>query len=185
MTTLLTAKLYRHRNMLTLLEYYTYTRHTGLKRKCRVGDTRVTWTQRPHANFFVPQTFLVVLPFSWLKMWRPATKQITGTNEGKHIFMPEGLLFITPAVPLGQRRRFGPAPTEDSAPPQLAQPSPSAYPRPPQQDPDSPSRGRDQSPANGGAAGKLSELENDSRTLSPPLSVHWNLTAALETFYSS
>jgi len=35
------------------------------------------------------------------------------------------------SVPLGgNRRRFGPAPVEESAPPQLAQPSPSAYPRP-------------------------------------------------------
>ncbi len=34
-------------------------------------------------------------------------------------------------VPLGgNRRRFGPAPVEETAPPQLAQPSPSAYPRP-------------------------------------------------------
>ncbi|KIY51802.1 hypothetical protein FISHEDRAFT_36507 [Fistulina hepatica ATCC 64428] len=47
-------------------------------------------------------------------MWRPATRQITGTND----------------VPLGTRRRFGPAPAEEQAPPQLAQPSPSAYPRP-------------------------------------------------------
>lgn len=46
-------------------------------------------------------------------MWRPATREVTGTNE----------------VPLGTRRRFGPAPVEESAPPQLAQPSPSAYPR--------------------------------------------------------
>ncbi|THH19813.1 hypothetical protein EW146_g1415 [Bondarzewia mesenterica] len=51
-------------------------------------------------------------------MWRPATRQITGTND----------------VPLGNRRRFGPAPSEDIAPPQLAQPSPSAYPRPMQND---------------------------------------------------
>lgn len=36
-------------------------------------------------------------------------------------------------VPLGQRRRFGPAPVE-TAPPQLAQPSPSAFPRAPDQD---------------------------------------------------
>ncbi|ESK92332.1 splicing factor sf1 [Moniliophthora roreri MCA 2997] len=65
-------------------------------------------------------------------MWRPATRQITGTND----------------VPLGQRRRFGPAPTEDSAPPQLAQPSPSAYPR--QHDNESPGkRGREESPASG------------------------------------
>ncbi|KAK0235803.1 hypothetical protein EDD85DRAFT_838151 [Armillaria nabsnona] len=64
-------------------------------------------------------------------MWRPATRQITGTNE----------------VPLGQRRRFGPAPSEEAAPPQLAQPSPSAYPRP-HQDHDSPGkRGRDETPA--------------------------------------
>ncbi|KAH8100910.1 hypothetical protein BXZ70DRAFT_936468 [Cristinia sonorae] len=54
-------------------------------------------------------------------MWRPATREVTGTNE----------------TPLGNRRRFGPAPAEETAPPQLAQPSPSAYPRPP------PSNGRD------------------------------------------
>ncbi|KZT07716.1 uncharacterized protein LAESUDRAFT_103549 [Laetiporus sulphureus 93-53] len=47
-------------------------------------------------------------------MWRPATREVTGTND----------------TPLGNRRRFGPAPTEETAPPQLAQPSPSAYPRP-------------------------------------------------------
>jgi hypothetical protein len=47
------------------------------------------------------------------------------------------------------------------APPQLAQPSPSAYPRPQQQDPDSPARGRDDSPING--TGKLNELENNPR----------------------
>ncbi|OSD06402.1 hypothetical protein PYCCODRAFT_1404224 [Trametes coccinea BRFM310] len=47
-------------------------------------------------------------------MWRPATREVTGTND----------------IPLGNRRRFGPAPVEESAPPQLAQPSPSAYPRP-------------------------------------------------------
>ncbi|KAF7312120.1 Splicing factor SF1 [Mycena indigotica] len=63
-------------------------------------------------------------------MWRPATRQITGTND----------------VPLGNRRRFGPAPAEEAAPPQLAQPSPSAYPR---QQADSPGkRDRDESPAN-------------------------------------
>jgi hypothetical protein len=89
------------------------------------------------------------------------------------------------SVPLGQRRRFGPAPAEDIAPPQLAQPSPSAYPRPPQQDPDSPGRGRDDSPVNG-AAGKLNELENNSRLpFAISLSLHSNLTAALETLYSS
>ncbi|CAK5268623.1 unnamed protein product [Mycena citricolor] len=61
-------------------------------------------------------------------MWRPATRQITGTND----------------VPLGNRRRFGPAPSEESLPPQLAQPSPSAYPRPQE----SPKRGRDDTPSN-------------------------------------
>ncbi|KAJ7220071.1 hypothetical protein GGX14DRAFT_354724 [Mycena pura] len=67
-------------------------------------------------------------------MWRPATRQITGTNDG-----------VSP-IPLGQRRRFGPAPAEESLPPQLAQPSPSAYPRP---QPESPGkRGREESSAN-------------------------------------
>ncbi|TRM64844.1 splicing factor SF1 [Schizophyllum amplum] len=61
-------------------------------------------------------------------MWKPATRQVTGTND----------------VPLGARRRFGPAPAEESAPPQLAQPSPSAYPRPQSTD-DSPRRGRETS----------------------------------------
>ncbi|KAJ7091883.1 splicing factor SF1 [Mycena belliarum] len=62
-------------------------------------------------------------------MWRPATRQISGTNE----------------VPLGTRRRFGPAPTEEASHPQLAQPSPSAYPRP--QSDSLGKRGRDESPA--------------------------------------
>ncbi|TFK72965.1 splicing factor SF1 [Pluteus cervinus] len=67
-------------------------------------------------------------------MWKPATRQITGTND----------------VPLGQRRRFGPAPVEETAPPQLAQPSPSAYPRQHNQDHESPGkRSRDESPSNG------------------------------------
>ncbi|KAF8623712.1 hypothetical protein AX17_007409 [Amanita inopinata Kibby_2008] len=68
-------------------------------------------------------------------MWKPATRQITGTND----------------VPLGQRRRFGPAPAEETAPPQLAQPSPSAYPRPTaSNDHESPGkRGREESPSNG------------------------------------
>ncbi|KAJ3867396.1 MAG: hypothetical protein NXY57DRAFT_885544 [Lentinula lateritia] len=65
-------------------------------------------------------------------MWRPATRQITGTND----------------VPLGNRRRFGPAPTEDVAPPQLAQPSPSAYPKA-QENEGSGKRGREESPQNG------------------------------------
>ncbi|KAJ3512878.1 hypothetical protein NLJ89_g3259 [Agrocybe chaxingu] len=66
-------------------------------------------------------------------MWKPATRQITGTND----------------VPLGQRRRFGPAPAEDAPAPQLAQPSPSAYPRAQVQDDSPGKRGRDDSPATG------------------------------------
>ncbi len=45
-------------------------------------------------------------------------------------FLPHVTPFIFPLVPLGNRRRFGPAPVGETAPPQLAQPSPSAYPRP-------------------------------------------------------
>ncbi|KAF9532580.1 hypothetical protein CPB83DRAFT_628023 [Crepidotus variabilis] len=70
-------------------------------------------------------------------MWKPATRQLTGTND----------------VPLGNRRRFGPAPTEDTPAPQLAQPSPSAYPRPRDQD-DGQKRGRDDSPVNGDTKSK-------------------------------
>ncbi|KAI0050444.1 hypothetical protein FA95DRAFT_1555561 [Auriscalpium vulgare] len=62
-------------------------------------------------------------------MWKPATRTITGTND----------------VPLGNRRRFGPAPVEEVAPPQLAQPSPSAYPRPQHDD----RRVKEESPSNG------------------------------------
>ena len=43
-------------------------------------------------------------------------------------------MLIKSKVPLGNRRRFGPAPVEEQQPPQLAQPSPSAYPRPRFQD---------------------------------------------------
>ncbi|KAF8969258.1 splicing factor SF1 [Flammula alnicola] len=68
-------------------------------------------------------------------MWKPATRQITGTND----------------VPLGQRRRFGPAPADDAPAPQLAQPSPSAYPRSHNQDESPGKRGRDESPVNGDA----------------------------------
>ena len=59
------------------------------------------------------------------------------------------------AVPLGNRRRFGPAPVEDNVTPQLAQPSPSAYPRHHSQDRDSPAkRGRDETPSSGDPKGK-------------------------------
>jgi splicing factor 1 len=85
-------------------------------------------------------------------MWRPATRQITGTND----------------VPLGQRRRFGPAPAEETAPPQLAQPSPSAYPRSSNQDNESPGkRGREESPSNGDPKGKLAII--NTRSLWAPL----------------
>ena len=53
-------------------------------------------------------------------------------------------------VPLGNRRRFGPAPVEETAPPQLAQPSPSAYPRPR----DDGSRAKEESYSNTPAPGK-------------------------------
>lgn len=49
-------------------------------------------------------------------------------------------------VPLGNRRRFGPAPVESANPPQLAQPSPSAYPRPQLQRGSSEERSREQTP---------------------------------------
>ncbi|KAF8992292.1 hypothetical protein BDQ17DRAFT_1392872 [Cyathus striatus] len=66
-------------------------------------------------------------------MWKPATRQVTGTND----------------VPLGTRRRFGPAPAEETAPPQLAKPSPSVYPKQ-SADYESPGkRPRDESPPNG------------------------------------
>ncbi|KAI0701329.1 hypothetical protein BC835DRAFT_239719 [Cytidiella melzeri] len=68
-------------------------------------------------------------------MWRPATREVSGTNE----------------IPLGNRRRFGPAPVEEAQPPQLAQPSPSAYPRAPPSPQDSSHRGRDGSPASNSA----------------------------------
>ncbi|RXW24258.1 hypothetical protein EST38_g1593 [Candolleomyces aberdarensis] len=67
-------------------------------------------------------------------MWKPATRQITGTND----------------VPLGARRRFGPAPTEDNQAPQLAQASLSVYSLQQGSDRDSPAkRGRDDSPVTG------------------------------------
>jgi len=57
-------------------------------------------------------------------------------------------------VPLGQRRRFGPAPTEDAPAPQLAQPSPSAYPRSRDHDDGPGKNGRDESPSHGDLQGK-------------------------------
>jgi len=91
-------------------------------------------------------------------MWKPATRQITGTNDGLYfskIFQVDVVTEInfSFSVPLGQRRRFGPAPAEDAPAPQLAQPSPSVYPRSQHQE-DSPKRGRDDSPVNGDPKGK-------------------------------
>ncbi|KAI0768129.1 hypothetical protein BD413DRAFT_139492 [Trametes elegans] len=70
-------------------------------------------------------------------MWKRATREVTGTND----------------TPLGSRRRFGPAPVEESAPPQLAQPSPSAYPRAhPQNDREGSRSDRGDTPTANGAA---------------------------------
>ncbi|CAA7266928.1 unnamed protein product [Cyclocybe aegerita] len=80
-------------------------------------------------------------------MWKPATRQITGTND----------------VPLGQRRRFGPAPVEDAPAPQLAQPSPSAYPRAQVQDDSPGKRGRDDSLATGDPKASFSTNEGLSK----------------------
>lgn len=60
------------------------------------------------------------------------------------------------SVPLGTRRRFGPAPVEEINPPQLAQPSPSAYPRQPPQEPEM-RRGREETP--NGSAGKFRNIQ--------------------------
>lgn len=49
------------------------------------------------------------------------------------------------------------------APPQLAQPSPSAYPRPPTQDESPGKRGREESPSNGDPKGKPNALTVTSR----------------------
>jgi len=79
----------------------------------------------------------------------------TGPVESFYVCM---FTFLVP-VPLGQRRRFGPAPAEETAPPQLAQPSPSAYPRSANQDTESPGkRGREESPSNGDPKGKPDKL---------------------------
>ena len=55
-------------------------------------------------------------------------------------------------TPLGNRRRFGAAPIEDQAPPQLAAPSPSDFPRARPQEPERNERKREyeQSPSTPG-----------------------------------
>lgn len=81
-------------------------------------------------------------------MWRPATREVTGTND----------------TPLGNRRRFGPAPVEETAPPQLAQPSPSAYPRPPpQSDRDSSRQDRGETPSSTNGADPNAPRKRRSR----------------------
>ncbi|TFK49894.1 hypothetical protein OE88DRAFT_1808958 [Heliocybe sulcata] len=81
-------------------------------------------------------------------MWKPATREVTGTNE----------------IPLGTRRRFGPAPSEEIAPPQLAQPSPSAFPRQQPLSPqDSPRRDREDTPASADGKTDLGARKRRSR----------------------
>ena len=92
-------------------------------------------------------------------MWKPATRQITGTNDGMffcELLLRNERLIFPPisSVPLGQRRRFGPAPADDAPAPQLAQPSPSVYPKSYNQEESPGKRGRDESPVNGDAKGK-------------------------------
>lgn len=74
-----------------------------------------------------------------------------------HFLLTNFLIFFN-VVPLGQRRRFGPAPAEDAPLPQLAQPSPSAYPRFQNQEDSPGKRGRDESPVNGDAKSKQRNL---------------------------
>src|ERR1700722_20066547 len=116
-------------------------------------------------------------------MWRPATRQITGTNDGGFWSQSCTILLIFCLVPLGTRRRFGPAPVEETAPPQLAQPSPSAYPRPPQNDHESPSkRGREESP---GADPKSKRIPVNLDSHPVPLSFRTSLQQLCETYNNS
>src|SRR6202035_1202123 len=74
------------------------------------GDLKETVsTLRPQ-----PPSPLVFL-FLIKPMWRPATRQITGTNDGALEYFLCNIRFchfIVVLVPLGTRRRFGPAPAE-------------------------------------------------------------------------
>lgn len=95
-------------------------------------------------------------------MWKPATRQITGTNDG---VLPKNVLFLyhlskicCHLVPLGQRRRFGPAPADDGPAPQLAQPSPSAYPRSRDHDDSLGKNGHGDSPSNGDLKGEQKDI---------------------------
>ena len=90
-------------------------------------------------------------------MWRPATREVTGTNDGESGCIVVLVVVLTCfLVPLGARRRFGPVPVEETNPPQLAQPSPSAYPRQAPQEPET-RRGREETP--NGSAGKLRNVQ--------------------------
>ncbi|KAF8753515.1 Splicing factor 1 helix-hairpin domain [Rhizoctonia solani] len=53
------------------------------------------------------------VPVQTIKMWKPAGRAITGTND----------------IPLGNKRRFGPAVIEDVPKAEIAQASPSSFPR--------------------------------------------------------
>ncbi|KAH9856547.1 hypothetical protein C2E23DRAFT_445792 [Lenzites betulinus] len=80
-------------------------------------------------------------------MWRPATREVTGTND----------------TPLGNRRRFGPpVAAEEAAPPQLAQPSPSAYPRfQPQNDREGSRSDRGDTPTANGRRSRWGDAKTD------------------------
>lgn len=112
------------------------TRQLGNRRSPNEGDGRERqWPKRSCRRRQKPCSLLLTTcsPYTFSVMWRPATRQITGTNEGRHIVPRRQPYFnLLSVVPLGNRRRFGPPPAEETAPPQLAQPSPSAYPRPSQ-----------------------------------------------------
>lgn len=104
-----------------------------------------------------------------VNMWRPATREVTGTNESKSVTSRYPFAQLTGfTAPLGNRRRFGPAPVEEAAPPQLAQPSPSAYPRAPPSDRESSRHSRDDSPASNSATRKYSTVEQPRMSRPPP-----------------
>ena len=83
-------------------------------------------------------------------MWRPATREVSGTNDSTwstQIFcFPRHQVANKPLrlAPLGNRRRFGPAPVESNTPPQLAQPSPTTFSKP--YGSDNPTKSREESP---------------------------------------
>ena len=56
--------------------------------------------------------------------------QMTVCSLRKFFFDIKYLTKLLRLAPLGNRRRFGPAPVEDNTPPQLAQPSPTTFSKP-------------------------------------------------------